>query len=57
MAQREIVIIGGGIAGLSAALIARQIGHDTLVLQPPCIPGRNALFSEDLELQSVGHVR
>lgn len=34
MAQREIAIIGGGIAGLTAALIARQIGHDTLVIDP-----------------------
>ena len=32
--QREIAIIGGGIAGLTAALIARQIGHDTLVIDP-----------------------
>ena len=34
MEQREIAIIGGGIAGLVAALIARQIGHDTVVIDP-----------------------
>ena len=33
-ADHQVVIVGGGIAGLSAALIARQIGLETIVLDP-----------------------
>lgn len=34
MAERDVAIVGGGIAGLSAALVARQIGLSTIVLDP-----------------------
>ena len=34
MVSRDIAIVGGGIAGLSAALIARQIGLTVVVIDP-----------------------
>jgi len=34
MPTTDIAVIGGGIAGLSAALIARQIGHSVVVIDP-----------------------
>ena len=34
MPEHELAIVGGGIAGLSAAIIARQIGLDTLLVDP-----------------------
>lgn len=34
MPDHDLAIIGGGIAGLSAAIIARQIGLDTLLVDP-----------------------
>lgn len=34
MTDHEIAIVGGGIAGLTAALVARQIGLSTIVIDP-----------------------
>lgn len=34
MSDYEIAVVGAGIAGLSAAMIARQIGHHTLAIDP-----------------------
>lgn len=34
VADHDVVVIGGGIAGLSAALVARQIGLSTVVIDP-----------------------
>ena len=69
MPQREIAIIGGGIAGLTAALVARQIGHDTLVIDPLLgggqlinidrvenYPGLGEVKGFDLGPQIAGHV-
>ncbi len=34
MTDHEVAIVGGGIAGLTAALVARQIGLSTVVIDP-----------------------
>ncbi len=34
MTDHDVAIVGGGIAGLSAALVARQIGLSTIVIDP-----------------------
>lgn len=34
MADHDVAIVGGGIAGLSAALVARQIGLSAIVIDP-----------------------
>lgn len=57
MAQREIVIIGGGIAGLTAALIARQIGHDTLVIDPLLGGGQLVNIDRVENYPGLGEVR
>ncbi len=37
--EKKIVIIGGGIAGLSAGVYARMNGYDTVILEQHSIPG------------------
>lgn len=39
MPARRLVIIGGGVAGLSAGCYARMNGYDTVVLEQHTIPG------------------
>lgn len=39
MASRSVVIVGGGIAGLSAGCYARMNGYDATVLEMHNVPG------------------
>lgn len=39
--MKKVIIIGGGIAGLTAGIYARQSGFDTTILEMHSIPGGN----------------
>jgi len=57
MARREIVVVGGGMAGLSAALIARQIGHDVLLVDPLAGGGQLVNIGRIENYPGLGEVR
>lgn len=40
--MKKVIIVGGGIAGLSAGVYARQSGFDTIILEMHSIPGGNS---------------
>ena len=40
--MKKILIIGGGIAGLSAGIYARRSGFDAAILEMHTIPGGNS---------------
>src|SRR3954452_12987520 len=42
---RQVVVVGGGMAGLVAALTAREAGADVLVLEAGAAPGGSAALS------------
>jgi thioredoxin reductase (NADPH) len=44
----DIVIIGGGVAGLSAALFAARFGHSTMVIER-FAPGGHLVNVESIE--------
>src|SRR3990170_6790952 len=48
MRDYDVVIIGGGMAGLTAGLFAARYGHSTLVLEPS-VPGGQLLNIEKVE--------
>lgn len=48
MADHDILIVGGGLAGLTAGLFAARLGRSTLVLEP-AIPGGHLANIEKVE--------
>ena len=44
---KHIVVIGGGVAGLTAACELRQLGHDVTIMEKnPTLGGRATILSE-----------
>ena len=54
--QHDLIIIGGGPAGLAAALYAARDRYDTLILEKNGLPGGQILFTERIE-NYPGHER
>ncbi len=48
MADYDLVVIGGGMAGLTAGLYAARLGHSVLVLEPT-VPGGHLVNVEKIE--------
>jgi len=53
----DVVIVGGGIAGLTAALLQKQAGKDILVLEKDAVPGGNikTIYENDLHMETGPH--
>ena len=60
--MKKVIIIGGGIAGLSAGVYARRSGFDVTILEQHTIPGGNStswkrdgyLFEDVYKRQALG---
>ena len=48
MEHYDIIIVGGGAAGLSAAVQTAELGHRALVLEALPQPGGNGVFAEEV---------
>lgn len=47
MAKKQVLVVGAGLGGLSAAIHARLLGHDVLVLERRVVVGGKAAGIED----------
>ena len=46
--EKHVVVIGGGVSGLTAACELRQMGYDVTIMEKnPAVGGRATLLSKD----------
>ena len=48
MKERDLIVIGGGVAGLTASIFAARLGLDTLLLER-LMPGGQVINAETVE--------
>ena len=52
-ASESIMVVGGGISGLTTAIEAAEVGYEVFLVEKKSLPGRKSITAESIFSQAV----